>query len=591
MEASLPVVILVTLLSVFQLDTIRLFLAPMSGIRACRSIFHSRAMVSEVAAMILDKRRALICAAVVSLAAASGGASATQVYPGCAEPGPIGKVWYVDPVNGKTPADGGAGSKTAPWNSLQGVVGSTKQPGYSHPMLSTVPYDHYPRPNAEGKRIYADGPGGDPTRVQPGDEILLMSGQYGDVFIGIYGASVANPAFVTIAAAPGQTPVLSTLAAVSSSRFVFSGLKIQSLGLGASGRGLVTIGDWGAAVPASNLILDHLTVSAADPSVYATWTQPQWAANTRIGILVNGRNTTCVSIVDSHITANHFGLGVFADNMLVTGNEIDRFGDDGIDYAASNVSITHNYIHDPVDFNIGAHMDGMQGSPGWSTNVLIDSNRVIRQTDPKAPFPTDLQGIDAFNGDWTKLTVSNNVVVTSACWGIGYASVHGGMIVNNTALDDGSNVGTKNKAGNIVCRPWIGVGDKSHEGSSSNDLTVRNNIANFFRVVGVGPTVTMDHNICLVMDGKCPIATTPGGKLKMVSTPGEYNGRNIIERRGSAGMFVDFDPAKFAFDVRLRSGALAIGAGNPAGAPPVDITGAPRGSRIDIGAYQYGADQ
>ena len=52
-------------------------------------------------------------------------------------------------------------------------------------------------------------------------------------------------------------------------------------------------------------------------------------------------------------------------------------------------------------------------------------------------------------------------------------------------------------------------------------------------------------------------------------------------------MFVAWDPAKLVFDVRLKAGALAIGAGNPTDAPPVDITGALRGSRIDIGAYQY----
>ncbi len=52
-------------------------------------------------------------------------------------------------------------------------------------------------------------------------------------------------------------------------------------------------------------------------------------------------------------------------------------------------------------------------------------------------------------------------------------------------------------------------------------------------------------------------------------------------------MFVSFDPAKFVYDLRLRPGAPAIGAGNSAEAPPVDITGAPRGGRIDVGAYQH----
>ena len=67
-----------------------------------------------------------------------------------------------------------------------------------------------------------------------------------------------------------------------------------------------------------------------------------------------------------------------------------------------------------------------------------------------------------------------------------------------------------------------------------------------------------------------------------------YSDHNIIERRGAAGEFVNFDPAKFVYDLGLRPEARSIAAGNPAEAPPVDITGAPRGSPIDVGAYQHG---
>ena len=74
--------------------------------------------------MILDKGpRALICAGFFCLAAALGSAAqAAQVYPGCAQPGPTGKVWYVDPVNGKTPAAGGNGSQARPGTALRGVL-------------------------------------------------------------------------------------------------------------------------------------------------------------------------------------------------------------------------------------------------------------------------------------------------------------------------------------------------------------------------------------------------------------------------------------------------------------------------------------
>ena len=79
--------------------------------------------------MILDKRlRTLGFAGFFCMTAAfGGGALAAQVYPGCAQPGPspTGKVWWVDPVNGQTPAAGGNGTQAAPWNSLQGVIGKS----------------------------------------------------------------------------------------------------------------------------------------------------------------------------------------------------------------------------------------------------------------------------------------------------------------------------------------------------------------------------------------------------------------------------------------------------------------------------------
>ena len=56
------------------------------------------------------------------------------------------------------------------------------------------------------------------------------------------------------------------------------------------------------------------------------------------------------------------------------------------------------------------------------SNILIDSNLVIRQTDPNLNFVSYLQGIDAFDEDWTNVTVTNNVIVTSSCWGIGFSA-------------------------------------------------------------------------------------------------------------------------------------------------------------------------
>jgi hypothetical protein len=457
--------------------------------------------------MTLEKARALACVGFFCLAAAlGGGARADQVYPGCAQPGPAGKVWYLDPVNGKTPADGGTGSQTAPWNSLQGILSFKFPPGYTRPLLSSVPYYHA----VEGKRAYVADQLGSPP-VQPGDTIMLMSGNYGDIVIGDYLQQVVNPSFVTVEAAPGQAPVFSTLYIRSTNKWVFKGIKVQSLlGTNNNKQALVSVTDQGASLPTSDIILENMQVSSADST--DGWTQEQWLARVRvIGILAKGgdqgADTTCVSVTNSHISKVIFGAEVMANNMLFSGNEIDRFGDDGIDYVASNILIAKNYIHDDQVLGNGAHMDGMQGYPGASSNVVIDSNRVIRQTDPKLPFPTYLQGIDAFDGDWTNLTVTNNVVVTSSCWGIRFASVHGGKIVNNTALDDGSEIGTKNPAGHIMCRPGISVGPKTHQGSSSNNVMIRNNIAIGIGLYNVDRKMTIDHNICLAITG--PRAARP----------------------------------------------------------------------------------
>ena len=171
-------------------------------------------------------------------------------------------------------------------------------------------------------------------------------------------------------------------------------------------------------------------------------------------------------------------LLIAANQVLFSNNQIDHFGDDGIDYAASNLAITHNSIHDNLDIGDGNHEDAMQGQAG----VFAGRRRcqpfpecpdrqqpVVRQTDPRLPFPTYLQGIDAFDADWTNVTVTNNVVITSACPGISFASIHNSLIANNTVVADGL-VPTPG------CVATISVGGATHQGSPSSNTAVRNNL-------------------------------------------------------------------------------------------------------------------
>ena len=111
---------------------------------------------------------------------------------------------------------------------------------------------------------------------------MLMSGNYGDIVIGDYLQQVVNPSFVTVEAAPGQTPVFSTLYIRSTNKWVFKGIKVQSLfGTNNNKQALVTVTDQGAALPTSDIILENMQISTADST--DGWTKEQWVAQGRSG--------------------------------------------------------------------------------------------------------------------------------------------------------------------------------------------------------------------------------------------------------------------------------------------------------------------
>src|SRR6202021_2543313 len=88
--------------------------------------------------------------------------------------------------------------------------------------------------------------------------------------------------FVTVEAAPGQTPVFSTLYIRSTNKWVFDGVKVQSLfGTNNNKQSLVTVTDQGAALPTSDIILQNMQISTADST--EGWTKEQWVAQGRFG--------------------------------------------------------------------------------------------------------------------------------------------------------------------------------------------------------------------------------------------------------------------------------------------------------------------
>ena len=146
------------------------------------------------------------------------------------------------------------------------------------------------------------------------------------------------------------------------------------------------------------------------------------------GLAGNGTNgepyTSCISLAGSHIQNVRIGAILAGNNLLFTNNVIDHFGDDGIDYAANNLAITHNTLHDNLEHRRRQprRRDARAERPprpGRRFQLFLehpDRQQPGRPADgPAARVPDYLQGIDAFDEDWTNVTVTNNVVVTSAC--------------------------------------------------------------------------------------------------------------------------------------------------------------------------------
>ncbi len=534
-------------------------------------------------------RRLLATAAFAALMTAP--ALAYQVYPGCSIPGAAGSQWWVDPVGGKTPAAGGNGSEAAPWNSLNGVMSGSwgnngyTVPGYTRPLLSSQPYIHV----VNGVRVLAADEVGNPP-VHPGDTLNLMSGAYGDFSLGIYNTASPNSDWVTIKAATGQTPVFQSLYMRSTNKLVFDGLTVRSIwGTNGSRFGLISVYDQGANLATTDIIFNNMALSsAADTS---GWTQAQWAAQGRNGFNETGTPgdgtngepaTSCIAFEGGHIFNVRTGVILFGNNSLFAGNEIDHFGDDGLVYAANNLAILRNDEHDNFDIGDSNHEDAMQGQigPKLSTvpfnkfsNILIDGNTIIRQLDSKLAFPTYLQGIDAFDSDWSNMTVTNNVVVTSACWGMYFSSVHGLLLAGNTVLEDGL-------IASPGCTVWLQAGGSSHQGPPSTNMRVSNNLAEHF-AFGGDPLPAYDHNVAL--NSYQPFA---GGPAK---PPGvDANGNvSFAVAMPYAQVFQMWDPAALCFNLMLKPRSVANAAGIALAGLATDIAGVARAAPWAVGAWGF----
>lgn len=457
---------------------------------------------------------------------------AITVADGCAvpKPPPDRRAFYVDPQKGSMSNDGSA---ARPWSTLADVL--------------------------DGKRKLIAATA---APIKPGDIIYLNSGDHGNVQL----SAAVNKEFITVQAAPGQTPTLRSLRINGAAKWMLVGLKVQGApdrsGGSPPGPALIEFGRNNSLGPTNNIIFVGNSISTTDDTT--AWTDDDWVKKPfDFGLF---SSATCVSISGNHFFNLRNALQFDGEHHLVADNKFENFGSDAIDHVASNTTIRNNIIRDGRHTKSEPlHPDGIQGwaRPGkTNTNVLIDGNVVIKTGNPDR---TEMQGITIFDGKWDGLTISNNVVVTNHWHGISVFGVTSSIIINNTVL-----------ASDPRRDIWIKVGG-AKDGSPSRSVTIRNNITT--RLVYTGEAIVADHNIISKM-----IETAPAGKSIYISKPGHYEGKNIIDSTIYESLRA-VDHPQGIYDLRPKRNSPAIGRGSSELAPKVDVTGKPRNAPIDIGAY------
>lgn len=503
--------------------------------------------------MTYRKTLLVVILAIVTTLCVTFHANAIDVPSGCAIPKPkLGHhIFFVDPKKGNINNDG---SKLHPWKTLEEVVDSKNK------LIATRSYSGNYQ-HGDRNLIYQNPS----APIKSGDVIQLMSGDHGNVRI-----NGINEEFITVQAAPDQTPILRSLRVDWASKWKFVGLKVQGAVDGSTnsspGQGLVDFGHNLWRGPSDNIIFINGSISTVNDA--SGWSAKDWVNKPFMWGLRFG--ASCVTISGNNFFNLRNAVNIDGDHALVTSNRINDFGNDGIDLVASHVIVRGNTITNGRHTSSEPlHPDAIQG---WTkkgqtnTDIIIEQNRIIHARDPEI---NGLQGITIFDGKWNGIRVLNNVVVTNTWHGITFSGVNNGQVINNTVV-----------ASDPIKRPtWISVGP-AKDGKPSKNVVVRNNITT--RLIYRGDNITVDHNIVAQM-----ISADRFGKPIYIVKSGRYTGHNILDPE-IYDTLVNINNVEGRYDVHLRENSPAIGTANPALAPNADITGKKRVAPIDIGAYARG---
>jgi hypothetical protein len=421
-----------------------------------------------------------------------------------------------------------------------------------------------------------------------GDVIYLNSGPYGAVSI----SNRKYAQFLTIKAASGQTPVLSSLAVTSSSHIVFSGLTVNAHGARSKSPGGILVN----LASSNNIVFENNIVEStaeAFPWKAETTNETVIDASVAPSDGVNASQDYCLAL-DSNQIKNVFNgiyvggdqVGTDGQNYVVADNTIDHFAGDGIDHSATNIIIQGNHITNGLDICAlkCIHNDAIQGW-NWNDrlgitnkNVVIDSNYIQSQTVTNLPLASaDLHGIAIFDGFWQNVSITNNVVLTSSISGITIAGVNGLYIINNSVMDIPLNGVSQSQMYWVYSgMTWITAGGTTHEGGPTANVIVRNNIAPLIAATAAA-------------SGNCPVTESFCSHTANPNVVSDHNISLVQTNYTAQTLFVTFNISTTQYNLVLKGTAAtnpAIGRGSGSLMPATDFLGHSRSpASPDLGAY------
>ena len=420
-----------------------------------------------------------------------------------------------------------------------------------------------------------------------GDVIYLNSGAYGAVSI----SNRKYSQFLTIKAGPAQAPVFSSLTLNSVSHMVFSGLTINGNGVRSKSPSGILVN----LASSNNVVFENNVVESTSGAFpWKAETTNETVIDTSVapsdGVIAS--QDYCVALNSNQIKNVFNGIGVGGDqvgtdgqNYMIANNTIDHFAGDGIDHSATNITIQGNHITNALDIcgSKCIHNDGIQGW-NWNNklgvtnkNVVIDSNYIQSQTVTNLTLAVALQGISIFDGFWQNVSITNNVVLTSGLAGITIAGVNGLHIINNSVMNIPLNGVSQSRAYWMYSgATWITAGGTTHEGGTTSNVIVRNNIAPLIAATAAA-------------SGNCPITESFCSSTANPNVEQDHNLSLVQTAYTAQTLFVTFNTSTAQYNLALKgTGATnpAIGTGNAALMPTTDFLGHSRSAASpDLGAY------